>query len=477
MIDPEPIDLGLIGLDLAAASARIAAGELSPVELTEAYLARIAAVDPGIRAYVTLTAARARADARRAADELVRGRHRGALHGIPIGLKDLVDTAGIRTTAGSILHTGRVPERDATVAARLRAAGTVLLGKHATHEFAWGGTTTNVHFGATHNPHRRGHIPGGSSGGSAASIAAGTSLGSIGTDTCGSVRIPAALSGCVGLKPTYGRVSLYGIEPLAPSLDHVGPLARTVRDVTLLFRAILGADPADPRTADAGTFGDEETGEDLSGLRVGVLGGWFTDVLDPAVAAAVGRAVGTLADLGCEVREVVPPDFGPLVAEVFTIVHAEAVPHHAANFARAPELFGPELRYLLGRPVDAAAVAAARRRTAAAAAWLVGALAEVDVLVSATVPAPAPEIGPDHVVVGGVELHIERMLTRLTSVFDVAGLPALSVPCGVSAAGLPIGLQIVGRAYEEGRVLRVGAAYEVARGPAPPIPAERPLTT
>jgi aspartyl-tRNA(Asn)/glutamyl-tRNA(Gln) amidotransferase subunit A len=460
----------MIELDLAAASARIAAGDLSPVELTEAYLARIEEVDPAVSAYVTVTAERAVTDAHRAAAELARGEYRGPLHGIPIGLKDLIDTAGIRTTAGSILHTDRVPAADAAVAARLREAGTVLLGKHATHEFAWGGTTTNIHFGATHNPHRRGHVPGGSSGGSAASVVSGTSLGSIGTDTCGSVRIPAALSGCVGLKPTYGRVSLAGIEPLGPSFDHVGPLARTVGDAALLFAAIVGSDPADPRTRDAGTFRGIGAGRDLAGLRVGVLGGWFTQVLDPAVASSIDDAVGTLMALGCEVREVLPPDFGALVTEVFTVVHAEAVPHHAENFARSPESFGPELRYLLGVSVDPAAVAAARRRAAAAAAWLIGALAEVDVLVSATVPAPAPEIGLDHVTVDGTVLGVEQMLTRLTSVFDVAGLPALSVPCGASPEGLPIGLQIVGRAYEEAEVLRVGAAYEAARGPVPPIP-------
>jgi aspartyl-tRNA(Asn)/glutamyl-tRNA(Gln) amidotransferase subunit A len=460
----------VIELDLATASARIASGDLSPVDLTEAYLARIDEVDPAVGAYVTVTAERAREDAKRAADELARGNHRGPLHGIPIGLKDLIGTAGIRTTAGSILHADRVPAVDATVAARLREAGAVLLGKHATHEFAWGGTTTNVHFGATHNPHRRGHIPGGSSGGSAASVVSGTSLGGIGTDTCGSVRIPAALSGCVGLKPTYGRVSLAGIEPLGPSYDHVGPLARTVRDAELLFAAIAGSDPADPRTRDAGTFCPAGGALDPAGLRVGVLGGWFTEILDPAVVAAVDEAVGTLMALGIEVREIVPPDFGALVSEVFTVVHAEAVPHHAENFARSPESFGPELRYLLGQPVDPAAVAAARRRTSAAAAWVVGVLAEVDVLVSATVPAPAPEIGLDHVTVDGARLQIEQMLTRLTSVFDVAGLPALSVPCGASPEGLPIGLQLVGRAYEETEVLRVGAAYEAARGPVPPIP-------
>jgi aspartyl-tRNA(Asn)/glutamyl-tRNA(Gln) amidotransferase subunit A len=464
----------VIELDLASASARIAAGELSPVELTEAYLARIADVDPVLGAYVTVTASRAREDARRAEGELARGELRGPLHGIPIGLKDLIDTAGIRTTAGSIIHTDRIPAADATVAARLRRAGTVLLGKHATHEFAWGGTTTNVHFGPTRNPFDRTRVPGGSSGGSAASVVAGTSLGSVGTDTCGSVRIPAALSGCVGFKPTYGRVSLAGIEPLGPSLDHVGPIARTVRDAALLLGAMTGRDPADPRTGLVSAWSPPALDRDLSGVRVGVLGGFFTELLDPGVAAAVSGAVRCLADAGCEVRELVPPDWGDLVAEVFTVVHAEGSAHHAANFAARPEAFGPELRWLLAQPVDVGAVAAARRRIAAAAEWLVRALEDVDVLVSATVPAAAPPIGVDRVEVGGVELHIEHMLTRLTSVFDVAGLPALSVPCGASPEGLPIGLQLVGRAEDEAGVLRVGAAYEVARGPVLPLPAPAP---
>jgi aspartyl-tRNA(Asn)/glutamyl-tRNA(Gln) amidotransferase subunit A len=460
----------VIELDLVSASGRIAAGELSPVELTEAYLAKIAEVDPAVGAYVTVTASRARDDARRAEDELARGEHRGPLHGIPIGLKDLIDTGGIRTTAGSIIHTARVPARDATVAARLREAGTVLLGKHATHEFAWGGTTTNVHFGATRNPFDATRVPGGSSGGSAASVVTGTSLGSIGTDTCGSVRIPAALSGCVGFKPTYGRVSLTGIEPLGPSLDHVGPIARTVRDAALLLSAVAGPDAADPRTALTSAWSPGVLDGDLSGVRVGVLGGFFSAVLDPSVEASVAAAVRCLADAGCAVRELVPPDFGDLVAQVFTVVHAEGSAHHAANFAARPEAFGPELRGLLAQPVDIAAVAAARRRIAAAAGWLVRALEEVDVLVSATVPAPAPPIGVDRVQVGGVDLHIEAMLTRLTSVFDVAGLPALSVPGGTSPDGLPIGLQFVGRAEDEAGVLRIGAAYEVARGPVLPLP-------
>src|SRR5262245_14362656 len=225
---------GLLELGLVEASAAVRRRQVSPVELTEAYLARIASAEPGLGAYVTVTEARARADALRAERELASGRYRGPLHGLPVGLKDLFDTAGIRTTAGSALRRDHVPPTDSAVAAGLRAAGAVLLGKHATHEFAWGGTTTNPHYGPTRNPHAPDRIPGGSSGGSAASVASRTALASVGTDTCGSVRIPAALCGCTALKPTRGRLSLTGAVPLAPTLDHAGPITRTAADAAVL---------------------------------------------------------------------------------------------------------------------------------------------------------------------------------------------------------------------------------------------------
>jgi aspartyl-tRNA(Asn)/glutamyl-tRNA(Gln) amidotransferase subunit A len=450
-------------LTLTEAAAAVSARELSPVELTETYLDRIAVVDPALNAYVTVTADRARRDAERAEREIREGRYRGALHGLPIGLKDLFDTAGIRTTAGSALRRAHIPDTDSAVAARLRASGAVLLGKHSTHEFAWGGTTNNPHYGPTRNPYDQSRIPGGSSGGSAASVAARTALASVGTDTCGSVRIPAALSGCVGLKPTYGLISLAGVTPLAPSLDHAGPIARTVADAALLFQVLAGTRPVQLPEASSAS---------LAGLRVGWLRGWFEQVIDPEVSTAVAHAAARLAALGCTVDQLEVPDVGPVVDRVFDIVHAEAEPYHRTALRETPEAYGADLRANLGRtPPTADELATGRRMLTRLTDWLADALTRVDVLLTATTPTTAPPIGDEDVLVGGEQLHVEWMLTRLTSVFDVAGLPALSVPAGLSASGLPLGVQIIGRRLAESTVLSVGQAVEV-RLPQPDVSGE-----
>jgi aspartyl-tRNA(Asn)/glutamyl-tRNA(Gln) amidotransferase subunit A len=439
----------LTALSLVEASAAVARRAISPVDLTEAYLARVEALEPALNAYVTVVPERARDDAARAEREIARGGRRGPLHGLPVGLKDLFDTAGVRTTAGSAHRRDHVPADDSAVAARLRAAGAVLIGKHATHEYAWGGTTNNPHFGPTRNPYAPDRIPGGSSGGSAASVVARTALASVGTDTCGSVRIPAALCGCVGFKPTYGRVDLAGVVPLAPSLDHGGPITRTVADAALMYAALVpGPDPGPVRP-------------DVRGLRVGWLRGWFEAILDTGVADAVGTSVGRLADAGCTVSELGAPDAGPVVDAVFDLVCAEAEPYHRAAFTRDPASFGPDLRANLSREAPTPqALTASRARLERLTGWLGAALERVDILICATTPAPAPPIGAEQVDIDGNRLHIEWMLTRLTSIFNVAGLPALSVPAGLSAGGLPIGVQIIGRRLDERTVLRVGAAVE-----------------
>jgi aspartyl-tRNA(Asn)/glutamyl-tRNA(Gln) amidotransferase subunit A len=442
----------LTTLTLVDASAAIARREVSPVELTEAYLARIEKYEPMLNAYTTVVPERARADAARAQEEIARHGPRGPLHGIPVGLKDLFDTAGVRTTAGSAIYRERVPDTDSAVAARLRAAGTVLLGKHATHEFAWGGTCDNPHYGPVRNPYDRQRIPGGSSGGSAASVVARTALVSVGTDTCGSVRIPAAFSGCVGVKPAYGRISLAGVVPLGPSLDHVGPIARTVADAAVMLGALVDQ-PLDLRLD-----------EDVAGLRIGVLHGYFDDGLDPAVAAAV--AVDRLAGLGCAVHDLIPPNFGPIVDLIFEIVLADAQPYHAALFARTPEGYGPALRAVLSQqPPTTERIDAVRAALRPAVEWLSAALQRVDVLVCATEPATAPPIGAHRVEIAGRDVHIEWMLTRLTSIFNLARLPAVSVPCGQSAAGLPMGFQVVAGAQDERTALRVARAAEVRLDP------------
>jgi aspartyl-tRNA(Asn)/glutamyl-tRNA(Gln) amidotransferase subunit A len=383
---------------------------------------------------------------------------------VPVALKDVIETAGILTTAGSRILAAHVPERDARVAADLRRAGTVLLGKTSTHEFAYGGTTDNPHHGPTRNPWRLDRIPGGSSGGSAAAVAGGLAPGAVGTDTCGSVRIPAAMCGCVGFKPTRGTVSLDGVLPLAPSLDSVGPITRSVRDAALLLDAMTGATSGEAALRELPPL-------DLSGLTLGVPTAYFFDLVDPGVAAAVHAALNVLTAAGARVRQVDVGDLRPLVRAVFLRVRAEAQEVHRDTFPSRRDEYGADLAENLGRPAPTDAERQeAERVISQGVASLVAAFRQVDLLVTPTTPAVAPPIGTGRVVVAGVDLHIEEMLTGFTSVFNAAGVPALSVPCG-SVDGLPVGLQIAGPAGADGVVLRVGAAYEALRGPAP-----RPLT-
>ncbi|HUZ21895.1 MAG TPA: amidase [Acidimicrobiales bacterium] len=447
-------------LTIAEASALIAAGGLSPVELTEAYLARIERLQPLLNAYVTVTSARALDDARRAARELRAGERRGPLHGIPIGLKDLYDTAGILTTAGSKVFADRVPPVDAQVASRLAQAGTVLLGKHNTHELAMGGTTENEHFGPTRNPWDTSRVPGGSSGGSAAAVAASMTAGALGTDTCGSIRIPASFCGCVGVKATYGLVSLRGVVPLAPGLDHAGPLARTVADAALLLDAVAG-----PTAGWSGGRYLAACGGDVARTRVGVVRGYFLDVVDPEVAAGFENALGLLASLGCEVADVsaeVPAD---VVDLVFALVGAEAAPFHGPIVADHAAEVGPRVLARISLPPPGAdEVARVRATLAAAVTSLEQALSGVDVLIVPTEPITAPRIGATggELAVGGRSIDAEHVLTRLTSIFNVAGFPVVSVPCGFDAAGLPVGLQVVAPRGGEEAALRTAHAYEQA---------------
>ena len=311
-------------LTLTQAAALLQRRELSPLELTDAYLRRIERLNPHLNAYVTVTAERAREDARRATEQLGAGASRGPLHGVPIALKDLYDTAGIRTAGGAKILADRVPGADATAARRLREAGTVLLGKLNTHELAFGVTTTNPHFGATRNPWDPERIPGGSSGGAGAAVAAGLAAATLGTDTGGSIRIPASLCGCVGLKPTYGRVSKAGVLPLSRLLDHAGPLTATVEDAARLLQVVAGYDPDDGSTVPVPVPDYAAAlGEGVRGLRVGVPRGYFFDRLDDEVRSAVERALGVLHDLGAELHEVAVPDFGPIALPAFGLAVAD----------------------------------------------------------------------------------------------------------------------------------------------------------
>jgi aspartyl-tRNA(Asn)/glutamyl-tRNA(Gln) amidotransferase subunit A len=432
--------------EISELSLHIRDGRVSPVTLTEDCLSRIATLDPVLNSFITVTAESARREAHAAEQEIRAGRWRGPLHGIPIGLKDLIDVAGVATTAASAVFLDRVPTEDAEVVRRLRAAGAVLLGKQNMHEIAFGGSSVVSHFGPVRNPWDPRHIAGGSSGGSAAAVAAGLCLGAIGTDTGGSVREPPALCGVVGLKPTYGRVSVRGIMPLSPSLDHVGVIARTVADAGILFKAIADSAQDDARAPHTGR------------LRIGIVRSPFFDDLDAEVAASVEQAMALLAGMAASVSEI-----SVAVRADATLLSAEAYAYHAASIAATPALFQPETlrRLRTGEKLSAADQDRLRRELRQARQAILAVFERVDVLVSPTVPVPAPTIAEltDH---PEMLRPREILLLRNTRPFNVWGLPAISLPCGFTSAGLPIGLQIAGPPGREDWVLALAGAYERA---------------
>lgn len=451
-------------LSLAAAGASVAAGEVSPLELTTAYLERIERFNPVLTAYVEVTADRALADAAALTEEAAAGELRGPLHGVPIALKDLVDTAGIPTRAGTVGYQDRVPDSDATIARRLREAGTVLLGKTATHELAYGVTTSNPKaYGTTCNPWDVQRIPGGSSGGSAAAVVAGLAAAATGTDTGGSIRIPAALCGCVGFKPSYGVVSRAGIAPLSWLLDHAGPITQTVTDAALVLDAISGYDPADEATLPGAGGVHDVAGQlrgEIGGWRVGVPRTTAWSALEPGVAAAAEAALAQLEALGMHVVEVELPSIEELTGPIFAFVSAECRTAHATIWPERRDEFGPDLQQLLALPAaDSDATVATVRAAARYAQALRHLLTEVDLLASPTVPVVAPLLGAESVRLDGADVPVISALIANTFPYNLAHLPAVTVPCG-EADGLPVGLQLAGAPLADARVLQAAYAYE-----------------
>ena len=435
--------------------------ELSPVELTKQCLERIEKLNPTLNAFITVTSQSALEQACTAEKEMLQGHWRGPLHGIPLALKDLIDTAGVRTTAASALFKDRIPaeDEDAEVVRRLKNAGAVLLGKNNLHECAYGGSSMISFYGEVHNPWDPACIAGGSSGGSAASVAAGLVYGAIGTDTAGSVREPGALCGIVGLKPTYGRVSVRGVIPLSLSLDHIGPIASTVSDAAVMLLAIAGYDAGDTNSADI------PVPDYLAALReeskpatIGVPRKFFYEDLDPEVASAVEQALGIIKTLGGDLSEIeldVPTDR--------TLQTAEAYAYHAEFVSRSPELYLPETlrRIRKGEDISCEEVEQRRRELQEIREEIKHVFEDVDFLVTPTTPVPAPAIAelkqnPD------LLRPREMLLLRNTRPANMWGLPAISVPCGFTSAGLPIGLQIIGPHWREDRVLKLAYAYEQA---------------
>ena len=437
-------------------SAALRKRQVSPIELTRDCLERIEKVNPALNAFILVTAKRAMEQAQHAEDEIAQGKWRGPLHGIPIGLKDLIDTAGIPTTAASELYKHRTPIQNAEVVDRLEAAGAVLIGKQNLHEFAYGGSSMISSFGEVRNAWNIEHISGGSSGGSATAVAAGLGFAAIGTDTAGSIREPSSLCGVVGLKPTLDLVSVRGVVPLSKSLDHVGPITRTVSDAALVLRAIMRhSDEQRPLPDFSG--GSIEA---ISGLRIGVPREYFYDDLDPEVRAAVDEALRVLQALGC-VLEQIRLD----VSTDRTLQSAEAFAFHAESVRKTPELYQAETvrRILSGANIRPEQYEHARADLEQSRRAIAKVFESVDAIVTPTTPLPAPGIAelkqnPEQL------RPREIVLLRNTRPFNVWGIPAISVPCGFTKAGLPIGLQIAAAAGRDDFVLRAAHAYEQVTG-------------
>ena len=430
-------------LSLAEASDLVRRKQISPVELTTLCLDRIEQLNPVLNAFITVMHDSALAEARKAENEIHAGNWRGPLHGIPIGLKDLIDTAGVKTTCGSALFADRIPSEDAEVVRRLKRAGAVLIGKQNMQEFAYGGTSASSYYGPVHNPWDVARIAGGSSGGSAAAVAAGMCFAAIGTDTGGSVREPAAFCGIVGLKPTYGLVSADGVFPLAPSLDHVGPLCRDVTDTALVLQVI---------SDDVG-----KASEAKNKPRIGVVRQPFFDDLDPEIESVTNEALQQLRHLTSDIVETdLPPTPTAIQAQEVYDVHAQYL-------AASPELYGRWMRQRLEQAAaaaDSAAYTKARQQLERVRHSVANVFSEVDFLVTPTTPVPPITISE------ALEMPIPQppgeLWLRNTRPFNVYGLPAISIPCGFTRAGLPIGLQISGPAFGEPSLLSFAHAFEQA---------------
>jgi len=439
--------------------------EISPVEVVEAHLARIEALEPKLNSFITLLPDQAMAAARKAEKEIQSGRYLGPLHGIPFGLKDLFYAKGVRNTSGSKIFDHFIPNFDSTIALRLKEAGAILLGKLNLHPFAYGTTGENEEYGHMHNPWNPALITGGSSGGSGSAVASGQCTLAMGTDTGGSVRIPGALCSIVGFKPTYGRLSRYGITALSWSQDHPGPMARTVEDCALVMNAVSGYDPNDPTSLNlpVPNFTKALT-DQIKGLKVGVIKEFFEVPIESKVKECVWEAIEKLGELGAIVSEVSWPIYHYTMAIASIIQMAEATAYHSKLIREnASKIYPPvRLRLEAGIFISATDYIQAQRARILFYRQSLDLLKEVDLLAGPTVPVTAFPIGTFEVKVGDQKVNVVSLLTQYTRLFNLNGFPAITVPCGFSDDGLPIGLQLVGRPFDEENVLRAAHAYEQA---------------
>lgn len=456
----------LLNLSLADAASKVRTREVSPVDLVQAALARIRATDDILRSYITVFEEQALQVAKAAEIMAAAGHNLGPLHGIPIALKDNIALRGTRTTAGSKVLGDWVPDADATIVTRLRRAGAIFIGKTNMHEFAWGGTSANPHYGAVRNPWNTERFPAGSSGGSGVAVAARSCFGAVGTDTGGSIRLPSAINGVAGIRPTYGRVSNHGIIPLAWSMDTAGPMTRTVEDCALMFGAMAGYDPEDPTTADR-PCADYSAGlrDGVRGLRIGVVPGYFFHHLQPPVHDAVQAALAAFEQLGAQIVEVEIDNIHGNISAQLTIESAEPSTYHQRWLRERPQDYGDDVRALLevGELLLATHYLQAQRYRTLLRNEFINAFRKVDVFVCPTLPFTATKLGATTVVIeSGVEEDMLSAIMQFTGVASLTGLPALNVPCGFDADGMPIGMQLIGRPFDEATLFRMGHAFQMA---------------
>lgn len=438
--------------------------KVSSEEITRAYLERIERLNPRLSAYIMVTGERALQQARQADADIAAGAYRGPLHGVPIGIKDLFHVAGVPTTFGSKVLKDSVASEDAALVARLKQAGAVILGKHNLHEFAFGITSENPHFGAVRNPWDTDRVPGGSSGGTASAVAAGLCAAGIGSDTGASIRVPASFCGVVGLKPTYGRVSRTGGLPLAWSLDHAGPIARSVADGALMLQAIAGYDASDSGSANVPVPDfSERLSAGIDGVRIGVPREYFFDLIEPEVERLVREAIGVLAGLGARIEEVSLPHAEHAQVAGNVIMCTEAAAWHATWLRERPDDYGPDVlaRIRGGQLIRAVDYLASQQVRTLVQDDFRQVFQSVDVVVAPTAPLVPPPIGRTQEPGGPLQLVPRAVANRATVPCNLTGMPAISVPCGFGQ-GLPVGLQIMAPAFAEPLLLQVAAAYEAA---------------
>jgi aspartyl-tRNA(Asn)/glutamyl-tRNA(Gln) amidotransferase subunit A len=450
---------GLGWISVAEGGRLIRGRDLSPADLAQACLERTDQLEGRLNAFITVTGDEAMRGAKAAAEEIAGGEYRGPLHGIPVALKDIFAVDGVRLSAGSKILADNVASEDAETTARLRTAGAVMSGKLNLHEFAFGATGVNPHFGPARNPWDTERITGGSSSGSAAAVAGGECPAALGTDTGGSIRIPASLCGIVGLKPTYGRVSKRGVLPLSWSLDHVGPMTRTVEDAAIVLQAVAGHDPMDGSSVDEPVPDYARSLEGgVRGLRIGLPKQFFFENVDPEVEAAVRSAVALLGEMGAEVRDVDVPFISDIPGAVTAIMLPEALAYHQKWMAERPEDYGDDVRYRLELGSTYLAVhyvQAQRLRQLAVESWREDVFSKVDLIATPATPITARRVDEG-------DLQTTFSLIRFTNPLNFLGVPAISVPCGFTKQGLPIGLQLAGHWWAEETVLRAAHAYEEA---------------